>query len=101
MSGGELDYAFHHIDELANDIERRAKKSLHKAFAEHLHKCAKAAHDLEWMWSGDTSPGDEEAAIQAVVTRTEHIKQAVKDARKALKDLEEIIASTEVKEDPQ
>lgn len=57
MSGGSLDCEFGRIEDLADTIERRARKPLHRAFAAHLRKVAKAAHDLEWVWSGDSSDG--------------------------------------------
>ena len=65
MSGGALNYMYGTLEALAEQIERRADSALHKAFARHLFKVAQAAHDLEWVWSGDWSPGDEEAAIKA------------------------------------
>jgi hypothetical protein len=34
-----------------------------QAFAAHLDKVADALHDIEWVLSGDTSPGDEFEAI--------------------------------------
>lgn len=62
MSGGSYDYAFHKIEDLANDI--RPKTPLRRAFKTHLHKVAKACQDIEWVDSSDYGPGDEDAAIR-------------------------------------
>jgi hypothetical protein len=87
MSGGALDYAFHGIDNLAYDVARRAETPLHRAFAAHLKKVAEAAHDLEWVWSADKSPGDEVAAIEAVLSPTAVLEQCIADAEKARDEL--------------
>lgn len=64
MSGGSYDYAFGSIEDLAMRVRQRAgTDSRRLAFAALLGVVAKAAHDLEWVDSGDKSPGDEYAAI--------------------------------------
>lgn len=93
MSGGSLDYAYGRLDDLACTIAARAKTPLHMAFAEHLRKVASAAHDLEWVWSCDTCPGDEEAAIRAVIAPGAELAEAVKAAETARKNLEQAIES--------
>jgi hypothetical protein len=92
MSGGSLNYGYERIETLAEEIERRAECALHKAFARHLFRVAQAAHDLEWVWSGDWSPGDEEAAIKACMDwRTEMrtvIQEQIEWMRVELNELE-------------
>lgn len=61
MSGGAYDYAYGRIENLAADI--RGQSPLRRAFRTHLLKVAKACHDIEWVDSGDKSPGDEDEAI--------------------------------------
>jgi len=63
MSGGSYDYAYGRVEDLAREI--RGDSALRRAFRAHLVKVAKALHDIEWVDSGDCSPGDEEAAIRA------------------------------------
>lgn len=64
MSGGSYDYACHRIEEFAERVRMRAgTDSRRLAFAALLDVVALAAHDLEWVDSGDMSPGDEYAAI--------------------------------------
>lgn len=71
MSGGSLDYACYKMDSIIEQIEReapyRGMTVLHKAFVAHLKKVSKALHDLEWVYSADYGPGDEEAAIKACI----------------------------------
>lgn len=90
MSGGSLDYLYQRLDDLAEAVDRNATKALHRAFAQHLRKCAKAAKDLEWMLSGDTSPGDEDKSILAVVSRQELVETAIQLIRTAIKDAREV-----------
>lgn len=65
MSGGSYGYAYRHIEELADRIEQTTP--LRTRFVEHLRKVAKAAHDIEWVDSADSSPGSEDSAIRFVV----------------------------------
>jgi len=91
MSGGSLDYAQYKVDDIAEAVARRAETPLHRAFAAHLLLVGQALHDLEWVWSGDKSCGDEVAAIQAVIGPNAELKQAVADAEKALSELQQAI----------
>lgn len=68
MSGGSLDYVCYKVSQAADDVEVRAENDLHRAFAVHLRKVAKALHDLEWVWSSDYGEGDEVDAIMDVLS---------------------------------
>lgn len=81
MSGGTYDYACWKLYQLADDIEVRTKEprtdgfdqipektvALRLRFVEHLRKVAAAAHDIEWVDSGDYGDGAEVEAIEAVL----------------------------------
>ena len=67
MSGGSLDYVYRNVADAAQNILERSQNPLHRAFARHLSRVSKALHDLEWVYSGDCSEPDEEAAIRAVL----------------------------------
>lgn len=67
MSGGSHNYLCFKIDEMANDHRLTAGSPLRRAFAKHLSLVAEAAHEIEWVDSSDKSPGDEDAAIRAVL----------------------------------
>lgn len=68
MSGGSYNYAYRHIEEMAESIENSSKNdALRLAFAKHLRLIAKACHDIEWVDSGDYGQGDEVAAITATL----------------------------------
>lgn len=84
MSGGIYDYNFRYLDQLADDIECRTRDrakgdypiephvvALRARFVALLRLCAKAAHDVEWVDSGDYGDGDEVAAIEAVMKGVE------------------------------
>lgn len=88
MSGGSLDYGSHKIDDIASMIASRATTTLHRAFIGHLRKVSEAVHALEWMFSCDTGPGDEVAAIEACLPKDACLRQAVDDAMAAREALD-------------
>ena len=87
MSGGSMDYLYADVEEarFREDTPER------KAFRTHLMKVAKALHDIEWVDSHDTSPGDEVEAIMACISPADVLAEAVEDAQRALTDLEAAI----------
>lgn len=91
MSGGSLNYVSYKVEDAACEVLRRAETPLHRAFANHLTKVAKALHDIEWMFSCDTSPGDEEEAIRACLTEGAELQAAIDAATKARDDLNALI----------
>jgi hypothetical protein len=95
MSGGALDYAYVRIEELAFEIRRRATDPLHRALAEHLQLVAKAAQDLEWVWSGDSSSGKEMPAIMAVISPKAQLDSALGEAEDAIDNLRKAIKRAE------
>ena len=92
MSGGSLDYVCYKLDDAIEVIERRATTVLQKAFAKHLKDVAKALHDLEWVYSGDYSDGDDVEALRKVVNKEMELEAATNDARTALKQLQDVLA---------
>lgn len=96
MSGGSLNYVYSTVEDAAITVAARAETVLHRAFAAHLHKVAKALKDMEWMLSCDTSPGSEEAAIRAVLNDGAEIEAATEQARKALSDLIAVLGDNAV-----
>jgi len=93
MSGGSLDYVYGRVEDAASTVAARAETMLHRAFAAHLHKVAKALKDMEWMLSGDRSPGSEEPAIRAVLHESAELEAATEQARKALADLKAALSA--------
>lgn len=67
MSGGSLNYAFIHVEELAENIKERAYTDLEKRFADHLKKCAIASKKLEWAYSCDISIEEAHKAIKEIL----------------------------------
>lgn len=64
MSGGEYDYIYQHIDELASRIRlqgecQAASPELRQAFKDHLYLVQKACRAIEWNDSGDGDEAEE------------------------------------------
>lgn len=66
MSGGSHDYLYYKVEEFAGSIAPRPVSARRQEFAKLLDLVAKAMHDIEWVDSGDYSPGDEDAALDTV-----------------------------------
>ncbi len=92
MSGGSLDYVCYKLDDAIEVIERRATTVLQIAFAKHLKDVAKALHDLEWVYSGDYSDGDDVEALRKVVNKEMELEAATNNASIALKQLQDVLA---------
>lgn len=56
MSGGSMNYAFHHINDMADYVNDKEIKELMTDLAELMH-------DLEWWDSGDYSRADYEESL--------------------------------------
>jgi hypothetical protein len=92
MSGGSLDYIYGKVEDAADSIRGRAFKPLHLAFAEHLRLVATALHDLEWVFSSDTSPGDEDAAILKVLNKQALAESTAADLAERISQANEVIS---------
>ncbi len=84
MSGGSMDYLYCKLDAATFDDST----PLRRAFRKHLKLVAKALHDIEWVESGDYSPGDEDAAIRKVVKPEAELAQLIEDACEIRRQLE-------------
>lgn len=95
MSGGSYNYAYSRLEDLAAEVELRARASLcpaqRLAFAALLRKCAAAAHDIEWVDSSDYGPGDEQKSIEACLSPGAELEVAIAEARAAVVQLEAAI----------
>jgi hypothetical protein len=91
MSGGSLGYLYTRVEDAAEEVRGRARTALQRAFAEHLHKVAKALHDVEWLYSGDYGEGDEVAALEAVITPEFRLDCLVKEADRLTLDMKVLI----------
>jgi len=64
MSGGCYDYISFKIDDFANNLEIKNKERAW--FKKLLQLVAVAAHDIEWVDSGDKADGDELISLEAI-----------------------------------
>ena len=97
MSGGSLDYAYYLLNDSIDAIRSRADRAEHRAFVAHLVKVSQALHDIEWMFSGDTGPGDEIPAIMACISKTDALDAAAESIRAAIKEGQEMLNMLEAK----
>ena len=95
MSGGSLDYLYSRVEDAADRIERTHDDPLHKAFAEHLRKVAKALHDVEWVMSGDYALDDDDEAIRAVLSPGVEVDFAMRAAQESVARLQSILQEHE------
>lgn len=59
-----------------------------RAFAKHLQLVIKALHDIEWVDSSDYGPGDENAAIEACLSKGATLECAIEEAKRVLAELQ-------------
>lgn len=97
MSGGAYEYAYNHVQTMANTMRVEntgcaayTSTALRRAFREHLFKVARAMRAIEW---NDSEDGDdkEQEYILACVSPTELLDIARKYALMAKQDLEHAI----------
>jgi len=97
MSGGSLDYVYFKVEEAAESVRARAEGNpLYLAFSDHLKLVATALHDIEWVLSSDTSPGDDTRAIERVLGDKESsIKKKffLSEAERVIGELQALINS--------
>jgi len=85
MSGGSMNYLYSKLEYDANFPQDTPER---KAFAKHLKLVAKALHDIEWVDSGDFSPGRENEAIRACLSDVAVLEAVLQNAQEAVKVLQ-------------
>lgn len=87
MSGGSYDHAYYKLDELSDSIKEYLQEPhyspevvrLRTKFAELLRLCAVAAHDIEWVDSGDMGDDDEVKAIKVALEGPYSVSERIGD----------------------
>lgn len=85
MSGGSMNYLAHRIE---SDMTFYVNTPERNAFYEHMQKIIKALHDIEWVDSGDMSPGDENKAIMECISESDVIMTMILQAKKVSEELQ-------------
>lgn len=67
MSGGSYNYVYFKFEEFAENLRNNGNPR-REAFRKIVALVAKAAYDIEWVDSSDYGPGDENAAIDALLS---------------------------------
>lgn len=87
MSGGHYEFVYHKFEEFARAM-LKCKEPYRKAFGRHLLDVAEAAHDIEWVDSGDMSDGDEKEAIMKCINKRDVCDALVADAQMMVDELQ-------------
>lgn len=91
MSGGAYNYLFRYMEEVAHKL-KIDPLPYRRAFGDHMLKCAEAMHRIEWVDSGDESPGDDFESIMKCIDHVDILQTVVRDAESMRKDLEGLIS---------
>lgn len=83
MSGGSLNYLYRMLEDAEFELDTPERR----AFAKHLEKVAKALHDIEWVDSGDYSPGQESASIRKCLAKGDVVETLIKEGRDLILNL--------------
>lgn len=94
MSGGSYDYAYCKVEDFASKLSAKGQSPLRRAFAKHLLLVAEAMHDIEWVDSGDFSPGSDVEPIQKCLRESAtsmEIEVLIADAKEVIEQLHNLI----------
>ncbi len=94
MSGGSWEYICYKVQDAADRL-CRSNDSHRKAFGNHLRLVGEALHSIEWVDSGDYSPGDEIKDIMACIKHQDVLNSSVDDAKEMIQRLQKIIDEIE------
>ncbi len=72
MSGGSWDYVYGYFNDTAERLKGE-RDPLRRALGKHIELVGAAMRDIEWVDSGDSSRGDERAAIEAVLGKNARV----------------------------
>jgi len=98
MSGGSWEYVSYKVEEVADRLVDtgvdESCSALRRALGEKLGLFARALHEIEWVDSFDTGPGNEEAAIRAALGEDADalaLAVLVEDVKAVAERLEDVI----------
>lgn len=89
MSGGSMNYLYSKIECNANFSLNTPER---RAFDKHLKLVTKALRDIEWVDSGDSSPGDENEAILQCLSIERVLQSLIEEAEQTMDLLKAQIA---------
>lgn len=87
MSGGSYNYVYRHIE----GIELMHLTPERIAFQKHLNLVAAAMKAIEWVDSGDKSPGDESEAIRKCISSAAVTEALIEQAEAIIDQLRDEI----------
>ena len=98
MSGGSWDYQYCQLEELAQKLSTQPDYK-RRSMAVKVAQLATAMHDIEWVDSGDYSPGDDVESIDIFLgadRRRLTIEELERNAKEVLKDLKKELGNIPV-----
>jgi hypothetical protein len=81
MSGGSYSYFCFSISDFASEIRDTETNPKRAAFVKLLELVSEAAHDIEWVDSGDYGKGDENKALDAVFSFLSENPEVIQKAK--------------------
>ena len=93
-----MNYFYFEVDRFIESKLLDANSPRRRAFVEHLKLVSKALHDIEWVDSGDSVPGSEDEAIDAVLSTGQVLEHLVKEAEEKILELEVYTAKARIEE---
>ena len=90
MSGGTFDYRDRYLGAIALIISNRAENSTQRAFGGLVADIAKALHDLDRHFAGDTFDSEPESVLR-LLSKERRIEQAVADGKAVIEELKKLI----------
>lgn len=80
MSGGALNYAEYHFKDVGEQL-LRSKEREHRVLGVHILKLAEVIHEVEWVLSGDYSPGKDVKMIRDLLGNSEITRYHIEELR--------------------
>ena len=97
MSGGSYDHFYYKLEDVAVQLMRSHQPSYRRAFGELLYRCATAMKDVEWVDSGDKSPGDDKVSIMNCIFPQDVMGCSLERAQEIMEELKELIEEVKKK----
>ena len=87
MSGGALDYADYRFREVAERL-MRSDVPEYRALAKHIWQLSEVIHEVEWVLSGDSSPGKDIKMIIDLLGNAKMTQVKIDELRSAISEAE-------------
>lgn len=87
MSGGALNYAEYKFRDVAEQLIR-SDVAEYRALAKHIFRLSEVIHEVEWVMSGDSSPGKDIKMIIDLLGNAKMTQVKIDELRSAISEAE-------------